>query len=788
MDKINKGSTIYDYLVQAVRSGRTEQAKKDLLSSGYMLDSVEAALKEIGVELAPESQVQVSSVAPAPTLTENTEVTAEVVQPTAQTGKTLPNSYAEVSTPKPIEPIATQVVPEVPTAPVKVAPTAPVGAPLQPLPPLPSKPKNHGFLKFLAILIVVLIVLIIGIGGASYYVYGWFIPPIIEKYVPAWIGGTEYSREELFPAMFEHFSDIKSSSFVWTASFRAEPYLDAPRVPEIKYDKLNADKEIYARDVQNINDLRTILYALESRNRYKSPFPVSLGSLNLKLKNAQAFSYTKVGTGFLLKLNIESDAAKYALEKLSPKLFAIGSNTISLTEKNLSDYIYLQGEIQRPSLLAMIDSQKEALGLLSKEVKGSVGFEGAMDINAMKLSTTTLPDGWLKIIGDLALGDSTYNVDVEGISKDNVLFGRINKMPSIPFFGFDLSTIKGKWIQVPSSDLNSSSISALGVTPYASEYNEIARNKALTEEQSLEIFKKAMESGLLRATFITVEPSNEGRLYKYLVAVDAKNLADFYENISKKIEQKYRDKALFKYDKTTSEFMKSDAYLNAMKYLNQAIKLNVWIDPESAQFRKMTLVYKAAAPENYPKADLQAVFETSYSIANVNQKQDIETPENFITTEEVERLISGKTVEQFEMDKQSYAVLSVRKTLAGYRESGRPFPFMLAELTEDFPTTTVKSNLTYHYLDPYGVGPLKEIPNDRYTKLPFIYSSTGEDYRLQYQMRLPKDTGDTSSANSYDNYSSSYLNGQFVEGLNTATSKTMSEEVAKSQKNKSKTR
>lgn len=137
--------------------------------------------------------------------------------------------------------------------------------------------------------------------------------------------------------------------------------------------------------------------------------------------------------------------------------------------------------------------------------------------------------------------------------------------------------------------------------------------------------------------------------------------------------------------------------------------------------------------------------------------------------DEVERLLTGVTGEQQQLEKQLEAVQDIRTGLAQYFVTNKSYPDSLNALLDKRPALTNTISMTdKNYLS----GTAETLPTSIYKGTKFNYTHTADNYTLEYTIIKPAEEDSKDSL-----FGGSFFADEVVDGQNTANKDVLSIEA-----------
>jgi len=196
---------------------------------------------------------------------------------------------------------------------------------------------------------------------------------------------------------------------------------------------------------------------------------------------------------------------------------------------------------------------------------------------------------------------------------------------------------------------------------------------------------------------------------------------------------------------------------------------------------KLTIVSKMAPDEgDTDMKDKMIVLGSSLVLSKINEPINLTAPTDAISAVEAYASFMGITPDEYYERKQESNISDLYYALADYKALAGEYPMTLSDLTKtpkqvsaEHPTVkkaTVKKGFDFA---PWGddLPILDKVPVDAFNKVPYQYVSTKKDFTLKYEIKIP------SSSVSVGGGLSLPVISQFVNGVNTMTSKAISLEA-----------
>jgi Bacterial TSP3 repeat len=647
---------------------------------------------------------------------------------------------------------------------------------------------------------------VFSLAGAAYF--------LIEKY--ANMGMVELTDETLLNHLYEKFSSIEKVNYNATFSLGigereegAVAFSDlAPADPEVLAK--------YQRDYDRIRYIQKINSTLNGiRPRFGSKpitalYPKTLGEVGLvstdPLGGTYLYKRGADGTTYTLEVTLETIEAYETLNR-STKLYGDMSDTedkvdttttrtIILNQDSYVNTYGFDGKPAQPKLFGFL-ALEDIESFIPNNIFASFTFGGSIDNETDKPA-----DAKGHFAGEVSLGDANFAIDLEGIKKDDMYFGIVNKIPT--FFSM-FSQLRGKWVGFTETDLRNYG--------YGEIYDDFIPSTENERKQKIDEAKAAMQKLLLVATKHrvvsistgpVVEMDGEEKLTRYSLKLNKDSIVPFVEEaaiVLKEVDDEFSTEAV----EEMVTYLKSEDFDRSFAYLSDNVTFNIWFNGKGYPVKmeqKVRYVPSEAAPALKGK-QINTTF--TLELSGINQKLEVEEPKEFMTFNELMVEVTGKTLEEIKMENQQKNISAIRGGLNSYKEWTGSYPANLEELLKKRKEITKKVDNSKNALDDryynygnniYNERPfIKQLPGDVYTGAAYEYTGSGADYKLTYNINLVPYTAEKNPSNyyyrnnGYDSYSfsdygyedgsqskvSKVLTPRFVEGINVATKDALSQ-------------
>ncbi len=461
--------------------------------------------------------------------------------------------------------------------------------------------------------------------------------------------------------------------------------------------------------------------------------------------------------------------------------------------------------IEELNISKYADSSDEIISLIPTDASFSAAITGIYD------RTKISQNGKFGFKGMYSGDGVSINVDVESIKVGEIGYVRINTFPS---FFIDLAKIKDKWIAITKDDIEGSFGSAASLfgmgtlgdiegsvlpdaAPDGTDTIATKAEKESMRKQYMKVLEIANEMQVVEVIGDPVKKvQGEHRaVYEYEVKPNLDNLIAFMDQMPIKMEAEFGSASKFKRDPEAIAEMKGVEFAYYFNYVKNNTKMLVGVDSKGLP-AYIDLVNKTAPKDK----KFQKQLETNIRIAfnNVNGKNTVKAPVEAIPFIDAYSLVTGKSQNDIMFDRVQTTITSIRSAITEYEKFTGTLPLALSDLRQSTAQLALASSTFKNLkMDAYGYARYEFATSTRplysgsfrniFTEKELTYVRVNNiDYQLIYDIRLPslpKQSYDLLyGIGQYDNsdfgesqYPMIYLS--FIEGLNTATKKSLSKEA-----------
>jgi|GEM_PF-3195202 len=339
------------------------------------------------------------------------------------------------------------------------------------------------------------------------------------------------------------------------------------------------------------------------------------------------------------------------------------------------------------------------------------------------------PTGNLQLSGSYISGGTSLSADVEARLINGAAYIRANTLPSIPSLPTD--QIVGKWIEVSSAadveqqlENYSLPVTLPAQPPFDSQEAERSVESVMNTAESTGFATLSKR--------LSVEEFNGVKYNRYVLDFDQTQLDNFVQTFlmnERDYCKAHSDCFLSGIDgsnfgaQTDSDItdivgsLTSDQSASELvSLLTDATTYEVWIANDNSAYRLIFSLIVDGRSVGDQLAGKQIRLTVASTVSHINEQPQVETPTPELTIDDIERIFQGYSIDEWNIVQQENRIDELRSALTAYKEKNGSYPTALSDLETDANST------------------------DMFTKVPYIYSSDGASYTLQYQIKKPDGT------------------------------------------------
>lgn len=314
------------------------------------------------------------------------------------------------------------------------------------------------------------------------------------------------------------------------------------------------------------------------------------------------------------------------------------------------------------STYTTLDGLNQYFQSLMKIIPADLKVEGGVTVYVETDKLAQDANGLFAVNGSYTGSDVSVAVDVELRKVEKNLYGIIRKFPSLPI-GFDLGSVKNKWIEVTPDD------SFAEVSTSTLENKDL--RKAVTETKR--ITKQALDLKFITTKqHLPAETVGGVRTEHYLLEIHADKLVTLLEAL--RDDRKARGLDTTDYDESIDGVKKPDIVSTIDRIVKNS-RIEIWIDRNKGLLRQLRWGLTLVPDDSLERLkNKQMYFGATVTMEKVNEKVNIDKPSPTIDFDEATRLVTGITQDTQDFDKQVGRVDKVRSSLTLYKSKNGSYP------------------------------------------------------------------------------------------------------------------
>lgn len=415
-----------------------------------------------------------------------------------------------------------------------------------------------------------------------------------------------------------------------------------------------------------------------------------------------------------------------------------------------------------------VSGPEDALRYLPADINAS----GSLTLYGESADTVKDASGMIQLAGSYAGSDSSMQLDVEVRKVKDTTYAIVRKFPGFLFF--DFTALKDKWVKIASDDLT-----GLGLFDVQTIQQTKLKENVEKLRQPLEL---ALKQGVVTVGKRYGNENISGVQSQHIrLAVHSDKIVAF---LNAWAEELRKDTSATDQLHNVESIITEVEKPGTLDTLNRVIDhstIDLWIDRNHSLLRQIQWTFTIIPPDGNEKLkNKQFELQLGLLLEKVNEKVKIDEPNETISFDEAERLMTGVSVESQQFSRQTERVQAIRSALSEYKRLSKSYPDSIANLADDLKKlrddcvakeqqqkTNVNANrntnasgFTIEEISgcAVGLGGNRVISvTDAYTGKPYAYAKDGEDYKLTYQLKITDEID-------------SYNKDSYADGQNTATS------------------
>lgn len=593
--------------------------------------------------------------------------------------------------------------------------------------------------KKIFILIAIIIAALVVSGGVFAYTKGYITLPFLSK-----------NAETILLKSLDELAKAESGEFGINFSVASEKR--SPNAKPIELDSSDNTTELRKKDSQTVSNASQIRTGLILYYDDYQKYPKTLD----ELADQYISKVPKQGDDSPFGYTVSEDGKSFTItykcltgdKKGEQKMDSSGTASQCDSSSNNQSNVF----------------STEYINELVKIIPSDLNLQGSISIFASQgTKDKENPRGIITLKGLYSSGGTTFNVDLETRLRDKKIYLLIKQFPSL--FFLDFTPLKDKWVFWEEGQASNSEFLD------TSEISKAIPDKNKTDNfrsELVKILRLALEKKLITPNLNGYETIKGQRTYRIRVTLNLDKLPDFVE--AYRADASQRGKDIKKIDEYLTK-IQDQKFLKSLNELFKTTTFTIWVDvagQKPRQFEISSIIVPSNKIEKLKERQFR--FTLGLTLDHLGEKPDVDIPKDAISFEEASRILSGKSVEEFQFDEQRQTVDNIRSALNHYQSVNKGYPESLDELLKSPPLNT-NSTLKSYYKT-YFYDNRTSLPKDIYTNKQFDYTKTDTGYTFTYTIHFPPENN---NEDAYDSYS--YYEKRYVEGINTANEKYLSVEA-----------
>ncbi|MEZ4104181.1 MAG: hypothetical protein R3B60_02760 [Candidatus Paceibacterota bacterium] len=407
-------------------------------------------------------------------------------------------------------------------------------------------------------------------------------------------------------------------------------------VSEEEREALNRDKRRVDDISEILSDIRAYPYRADVASNYEESqsFPLTLDILSVSSTDPFGRPYlyelTEGGEAFSLTAEFETDSAINSLKErdyLDTLIF--DDKKVTFQQNSFVSSRSFDGKPEYPKIIeAFADGATELELIVNSDAEMVFAVDGAFDKSVE--NSTDLRFG---VSGQASFGDMMFAVAAEFRKKAEDYYFVATKFPA--FLG-NFNNYKGKWIHFTQADVEEEvGVGLMDFEEVIEELNGGGGESVSGDYQAQ--FEEIIKTADKHSVFM-IESSNqvivdERELTEYKLRLSRDNIVTFYEDISAKLAT-YDHPLIERNEEVLEELKKADSAL-AFDFINENITLSLFYDKKGFPVRYQIDIRYIPTLEAVSVKDKQVNVVLSSTFTNINKRNEVETPNEYIELKDV---------------------------------------------------------------------------------------------------------------------------------------------------------
>jgi len=373
-------------------------------------------------------------------------------------------------------------------------------------------------------------------------------------------------------------------------------------------------------------------------------------------------------------------------ELFSKMIDSIG--TINEAQYTIQGHLVAQprAENAEPLFVKATNTNTNSSGSVSASLLGVSGPEDALrympaDINATGSltlygeSADTVQDssGMIHLAGSYAGSDSSMQLDFEIRKIKDTVYAIVQKFPG--FFFFDFTALKDKWVKIAPED-----VSGLGLF----DVQSIQRTKLKENVEKLrQPLQLALKQGVVTVGKRFGNENITGVQSQHIrLAVHSDKIVPFLKAWADELRKDTSATDQLHSVETLITNVEKPGTLDTLNRVIDHSTIDLWIDRNHSLLRQIQWTFTIIPPDGNEKLkDKQFELQLGLLLEKVNEKVKIDEPDETISFDEAQRLLTGVSVESQQFSKQTERIQDVRSALTEYKKRTGAYPDSLDQVS-----------------------------------------------------------------------------------------------------------
>lgn len=483
--------------------------------------------------------------------------------------------------------------------------------------------------------------------------------------------GSRHSMAKDIDGFVESFAramqDIERFEYQVSLDMTQEPQDGSVEMLTITDSKYASQKEVVERDVELFDDARSLSSALQGFNSRNGRFPTStsepafvqnqsfyLERIDRERLGRLNYRVTGGGENYALTVQFETKEMLQYLEEYygddssTAPVFNYDALTVALEKDiTLPYYVSLAQVLKKNPLIEGLEMINFYAQSLPARYKADVAFSGVVGVEQ---GEGNIPDTENVFALNVDWGDLAFSVDAGLLVKDDEVFAKVDRFPSL--FFIDIEPIRGKWVNLSIDDLSSTMFWDVS----DAELNEAKEELEKVPQIIAEAIAEHNPFLFTKSPRVETTESGGGAVV-YSLGIDKDNVVGFLESLRAKFLALSIIDDEEEFQRETEEliaFFETEEFAKVVEYLNKYATFEVWMDQKTGYpvqyVQELVFVPNPEMmEESFPffgstaaPKDTQLRNRSVLSLTKINESITIQKPSSSISLEEATALITGR--------------------------------------------------------------------------------------------------------------------------------------------------